>query len=46
MISDAHDFNFMIFGFIGLALCLVLFDLAWWNRLRAVRKPMVKGELS
>jgi hypothetical protein len=25
---------------------LVLFDLAWGNRLRAVRKPMVKGELS
>lgn len=46
IVSDAHDFNFMIFGFIGLALCLVLFDLAWGNRLRAVRKPMVKGELS
>ena len=46
IVSDAHDFNFMIFGFIGLAICLVLFDLAWGNRLRAVRKPMVKGELS
>jgi mono/diheme cytochrome c family protein len=46
IVSNAHDFNFMIFGFIGLAICLVLFDLAWGNRLRAVRKPMVKGELS
>ncbi|MBC8255761.1 MAG: cytochrome c [Candidatus Marinimicrobia bacterium] len=46
IVSDAHDFNFMIFGFIGLAICLVLFDLAWGNRLRAVRKPLVKGELS
>jgi len=45
LVSDAHDFNFMIFGFIGLAIFLVLFDLAWGNRLRAVRKPMVEGEL-
>ncbi len=44
-VSDAHNFNFMIFGFIGLAILLVLFDLAWGNRLRGVRKPMVRGEL-
>ncbi|MBT3590742.1 MAG: cytochrome c [Candidatus Marinimicrobia bacterium] len=45
LVSDTHDFNFMIFGFIGLAIFLVLFDLAWGNRLRAIRKPMVEGEL-
>ncbi|MFQ6677126.1 MAG: c-type cytochrome [Fidelibacterota bacterium] len=44
-VSDVHNFNFMIFGFIGLALILVLFDLAWGGRLKAVRKPMVRGEL-
>jgi len=44
-VSDVHNFNFMIFGFIGLALFLVLFDLAWGGRLKAVRKPMVRGEL-
>ncbi len=44
-VSNAHNFNFMIFGFIGLAILLVLFDLAWGNRLRDVRKPMVRGEL-
>ena len=44
-VRDVHNFNFMIFGFIGLAIILVLFDLAWGNRLKAVRKPMVRGEL-
>jgi len=44
-VSSAHNFNFMIFGFIGLAILLVLFDLAWRNRMRGVRKPMVRGEL-
>lgn len=44
-VSGVHDFNFMIFGFIGLALILVIFDLIWGNRLRSVRRAMVKGEL-
>lgn len=44
MVSDAHDFNFLIFGFIGLSVILILFDLIWGNRFRSVRKPMVEGE--
>jgi mono/diheme cytochrome c family protein len=44
-ISEAgmHDFNFLIIGFVGLAIVLILFDLLWGNRLRSVRRKMVKG---
>ena len=43
--ASMHDFNFLIFGFIGLATVLILFDLFWGNRLQSVRKKMVKGNL-
>ena len=42
---EVHDFNFMIFGFIGLVLVLLIFDLLWGKRLRSVREKLVKGEL-
>ncbi len=42
---EVHDFNFMIFGFIGLILVLLIFDLLWGKRLRSVREKLVKGEL-
>lgn len=41
---EVHDFNFMIFGFIGLILMLLIFDLLWGKRLRSVREKLVKGE--
>jgi len=44
--AGMHDFNFLIFGFIGLAVVLILFDLFWGKRLRSVRKKMLKGNLS
>ena len=43
--ASMHDFNFLIIGFIGLATVLILFDLFWGNRLRSVRRKMVKGSL-
>jgi len=43
--STVHDFNFMIFGFIGLVFILVIFDLVWGKRFRSIRKMLVKGEL-
>lgn len=43
--ASMHDFNFLIIGFIGLAAMLILFDLIWGNRLRSVRRKMVKGNL-
>ncbi len=44
-VSEAgmHDFNFLILGFVGLTVVLILFDLLWGNRLRSIRKKMVKG---
>ena len=44
--AGMHDFNFLIFGFVGLAIVLILFDLFWGKRLRSVRKKMLKGNLS
>ncbi|KAA3595922.1 MAG: cytochrome c [Calditrichaeota bacterium] len=35
--------NFLLFGIGGAVLLLVLFDLIWNKRFRAVREPMVKG---
>ncbi len=43
--AGMHDFNFLIFGFVGLAIVLILFDLFWGNRLRSVRRKMIKGNL-
>lgn len=37
-------FNFVILGLIGMAGGLFVFDLAWKNRFRAVRRPLVRGE--
>ena len=36
--------NFVLLGLIGLAVGLVIVDLAWKNRFRAVRRPLVRGE--
>ncbi len=41
--TGKHDFNFMIFGFVGLIIVMILFDFFWGNRLRSVRKALVKG---
>jgi mono/diheme cytochrome c family protein len=43
--ASMHDFNFLLFGFIGLATVLILFDLFWGNRIRSIRKKLVKGNL-
>jgi hypothetical protein len=43
--AGMHDFNFLILGFVGLAIFLILFDLLWGKRLRSVRRKMVKGSL-
>ncbi len=43
--AGMHDFNFLILGFVGLAIFLILFDLFWGKRLRSVRREMVKGSL-
>ena len=45
-VSDVHNFNFMVFGFIGVAFLMVFFDLVWGHRMRAVRKPMVRGNIN
>ncbi|MBC8346112.1 MAG: c-type cytochrome [Candidatus Marinimicrobia bacterium] len=44
-VAGVHDFNFIIFGFVGLAIVLVLFDLFWGNRLRSIRRNMVEGKI-
>jgi hypothetical protein len=38
--------NFLLFGIGGAVVLLVLFDLIWNKRFRAVREPMVKGNLT
>jgi len=43
--AGMHDFIFLIIGFIGLAIALILFDLLWGNRLRSVRRKMIKGKV-
>lgn len=43
--AGVHDFNFIIIGFVGLAIVLVLFDLFWGNRLRSIRRKMVEGKI-
>jgi cytochrome c2 len=45
VVSDVQDFNLLIIGFIGLVFCLVIIDALWRNRMRNVRKKMLKGDL-
>jgi len=40
--TGMHDFNFMIVGLVGLILMLLLFDIFWGNRLKSIRKKIVK----